>query len=475
MIDMVRRHEIQVLRRAGYSLAETAAFVGVSQSTVQRVEAERPVTTFETAVERIRRRVGRPSTAEPWRVSLVAELAREPDVMALELLRRARQNGYAGGKSALYALIKQLRPRRSRPMVRFEGLPGEFSQHDFGEVEVRYLDGRQRRVHFFASRLKYSRWVQVSLVPDEQVETLVRALVDHFAAWGGVPLLAVFDRPKTIALGWSKDGRVTEWNPTFAGVALDLALGVELCWPSSPEQKGAVENLVGWVKGSFFKQRRFVDDEDLSQQLATWHEEVNSQRPSRATGVVPAVRLAEETPRLRPLRVRPDELVLRIPVVVGATGYVRHASQPYSMPPESIGLGGTLYLGRETVRIVAGRYEAVHERRHTPGAPATLPEHRAQRVAAVSGTRARRYMKREHLLGLGGAALTYLTELVHRRPGLWIRDVDRLHELLDQHGDDALRTAFARGLSDGVFGHEYIAHELATTPRLHATQTEPGR
>jgi len=277
-----------------------------------------------------------------------------------------------------------------------------------------------------------------------------------------VPLLAVFDRPKTIALSWGKDGRVTEWNPTFAGVALDLGLGVELCWPGSPEQKGAVENLVGWVKGSFFKQRRFLDDEDLGRQLAEWHDGVNTRRPSRATGLVPAERLTEERPRLRPLRVAPEDLVLRFPVVVGATGYVRHAAQPYSMPPESIGLGGTLYLGRDTVRIVAGRHEAVHRRRPAPGAPATLPEHRAQHVAAVSGTRARRYMKREHLLALGGDALAYLTELVHRRPRLWVRDVDRLHELLDRHGDEALRGAFARGLADGLFGYEYVAHDLAT-------------
>ena len=47
------------------------------------------------------------------------------------------------------------------------------------------------------------------------------------------------------------------------GVALDLGLGIEVCWPLSPEQKGSIENLVGWVKGSFFKQRRFLDDADL--------------------------------------------------------------------------------------------------------------------------------------------------------------------------------------------------------------------
>ena len=36
---------------------------------------------------------------------------------------------------------------------------------------------------------------------------------------------------------------------------------------TAPQQKGSIENLVGWVKGSFFKQRRFVDEEDLRTQL----------------------------------------------------------------------------------------------------------------------------------------------------------------------------------------------------------------
>ncbi len=52
---MVRRHEIQVLRRAGHTLAETAELVGVSQSVVRRVEAEAPVGNFDTAAERTSR------------------------------------------------------------------------------------------------------------------------------------------------------------------------------------------------------------------------------------------------------------------------------------------------------------------------------------------------------------------------------------------------------------------------------------
>src|SRR5262245_12800851 len=193
MIDMVKRHEIHVLRRAGHGQAEVARLVGVSKRTVERVDGEEKVVDFDTEAERTRRRVGRPSTAEPFRSFLVSELLGQPDVLAVELLRRARNAGYTGGKSALYELVKELRPERPRPVVRFEGLAGEFSQHDFGHVDVRYLDGRSERVHFFASRLKYSRWVQVSLVENERVEALVRAMVDHFAAWGGVPLVCVFD------------------------------------------------------------------------------------------------------------------------------------------------------------------------------------------------------------------------------------------------------------------------------------------
>jgi hypothetical protein len=59
-----------------------------------------------------------------------------------EVLARLRQQGYTGGKTAVYDLVRQLRPPKPVvPLVRFEGLPGEFSQYDFGQRRVRYADG----------------------------------------------------------------------------------------------------------------------------------------------------------------------------------------------------------------------------------------------------------------------------------------------------------------------------------------------
>ena len=73
----------------------------------------------------------------------------------IEILCRLRdEHAYRGGKRAVYELVRWLRPPAVAPLVRFEGVPGEFSQHDFGQVDVRYTSGVIERVHFFASRLK---------------------------------------------------------------------------------------------------------------------------------------------------------------------------------------------------------------------------------------------------------------------------------------------------------------------------------
>src|SRR5690606_22587333 len=226
--------------------------------------------------------------------------------------------GFAGRKSAFYSLVAGVRERRpSAPIVRFEGLPGEFSQHDFGQVDVRFVDGRTKRVHFFASRLKYSRFAAVTIVDDEKTETLVRTLVRHFVAFGGVPLLAVFDRPRTIVTKSGRGRLVEEFNSTFAQVMLELGVGAEMCAPRSGNQKGAVEHLVKWVKNSFFKWQKFADQADLEAKLAAWVDEVNHRTASRATGEIPETRRQQELERLRPVCIVPDDLALRVPVFVG--------------------------------------------------------------------------------------------------------------------------------------------------------------
>jgi transposase len=454
VIDAMTRHEIQVLRAAGIAEQVVAQRTAVSVRSVERISQEPPVTGPIRTV-----RVGRPALTAAWADRVVGWLTEDRALPGMEILRRAHEAGYAGGKSALYELIRRLRPTPTVPVVRFEGVPGEFSQHDFGQTDVRYVDGRTERVHFFASRLKWSRAVDVRLVPNEQEEALVRALLRSFEAFGGIPLVTVWDNPKTVVQ--ARQGDLIVWNAVFGQVALDYRFAPELCWPRAAQQKGAVEQLVGWVKRSFFTCRRFHDRADLERQLTAWLLDVNTVRPSRATGSIPAVRLAEERARLRPLPIAPRAYALKIPVVVSAQGRVRHAGVDYSMPADTLGQTATLHLYEDRLEIVTKTGAVVKHPRRARGA-SILPEHRAALLDRVHGARGQLYFQRQSLWELGPPAEAWLTELVHRRPARWRPDVEACFALLQDYGPTALQDAFAWGVRHGAIGAEYVRTRLAT-------------
>lgn len=462
MFDSMKRHAVQVLKGAGIPVDEIARITQASRRSVQRIGKEIPVQVVPVDTPSGTRGVGRPSTAAPFSNAIVEIFKSSPELPSVEVLRLVRQKGYTGGKSALYELVAQLRPEKTvDPVVRFEGVAAEFSQHDFGHVRVAYDNGQVETVHFFASRLKFSRWAHVALVPNERIEALIRAFMLGLESFGGVPLVCVFDNPKTIAL--KHHGPFIEWNPTFAQVPLDLRFAAELCTPGRANEKGSVENLVKWVKGSFFKVRRFHDRADLERQLVEWLKETNETRASRATGVPPAARIEEERARLRPLPYRALDYPLRIPVTVGVTAMVEYDKVRYSMPAKSIGMPGTLFLYPDRVRIVARHFEIDHPRRPDVGQTCYRPEHRAQLLAEVSGQRGKLYLKRQQLLELGQPAMDLLTEIVHARPRTWKGDVEKLHDLLVSKGPQALLAAIGEALARRLFGAEYVADLLRVT------------
>jgi hypothetical protein len=94
------RHEIQVLRGAGISERRVAEQTGVSLRSVERISQQPPITS------RIRTtRVGRPAQTAGWADHVAGWLAEDRHVPGMEILRRAHEAGYAGGKSALFELI----------------------------------------------------------------------------------------------------------------------------------------------------------------------------------------------------------------------------------------------------------------------------------------------------------------------------------------------------------------------------------
>src|SRR5262245_40795399 len=105
------RHEIQILRAAKMAQQAVAAATDVSVRRVRRIEQEAPVTTSDTAALIAARRVGRPSSAAPWTVLVKSWLQEDHGLPGVEILRRLRdEQAYRGGKSAVYELVRRLRP-----------------------------------------------------------------------------------------------------------------------------------------------------------------------------------------------------------------------------------------------------------------------------------------------------------------------------------------------------------------------------
>ena len=403
---------------------------------------------------------GRPSCAEPFRHQVATLLESESELSTVELLRRCRESGYTGGKSAFYDLVKSVRKPSvgAEPIVRFEGVPGEYAQFDFGERWIEYVDGTRRKVIAFVGRLKYSRHVHVEIVPDQKVACL--------EAWRCVPLIWVFDNPKTVRT--SAIGQPIVIHSYLAGLAAELNAAVLLCTPHQPQQKGAVERGVGWFKNGFLAQRRFVDAADLQSQLTAWLVDVNGSRPSDATDVIPGTRLVQEQAALRdrPLPFTAAQFALRLPATVLPTGTVHILGTTYSVDPKRVGAPAMVLLRAAEIEIIIGGSRCVHRRVDFCDLPQRLPEHRREMLGAVFGERKRNSFQRQCLWELGREAQDFLEGLVHRcgadAKG-WYRPVAQLYALLEEHGDSVLREAMAS--AHGAKGHDVPAVVRALRPR----------
>ena len=83
---MLKRHEVEILLKAGHAQIEVARLAGVSLCSVKRIAEEAPVVHVDDAAEREKRRIGRPSIVEDFRKLVVKTLEEKPELPSLEIL-----------------------------------------------------------------------------------------------------------------------------------------------------------------------------------------------------------------------------------------------------------------------------------------------------------------------------------------------------------------------------------------------------
>lgn len=455
MLKPMERLKIHHLRDARLTQEAIASALDVGVRTIRRVLDEPRPTPAELVADQlfVRTPVGRPSTALPMAAFVKARLAVTPELPTIELLRLANVEGYSGGRSAFFDLVKRIRPKKTRePVVRWEGLPGEYAQFDFGQCRVTYEDGAVELIHFFAGRLKYSRYFHLVLTPNEQAETLVRATIRCLGAFQGAPRTLVFDNPTTVRLRPFEKDKPPRLHPLLRGLCAELNVTVELCTPRRGEEKGSVENLVGFAKKSFFAVRKCRDRAHLAAELDGWLREVNQVRPCDATGQIPARRREEEAHRLaqRPIPWTAADYSIVETGVVTPVALVRRKTASYSAPAQLIGVAVTMHIAQNHIDFQAGDQQWRHVRRDGSREIVRLAEHRSDLLAAIHGRRKGNYFRRQCLLELGPEAALFLEHLVHEHDHRsWYPVVQELYGLLGKWPDDQIRMALRLAHDEG--------------------------
>jgi hypothetical protein len=246
------------------------------------------------------RRIMTSTVAASFRTFVLHALACDSRAKTAELLAAARRAGYSGGKTAFYELVAAL---RGAGRVEIEPRAGEICDHDIGDAIV-VLGGARRRVRYLASRLAYSQWLAVSVVAEETPEAIARAMLEAYASFGGMPMLARFARARVVARPAAPR---PEWSISFACFAADLGVGIEI-----PDRSVRAQcSLSRCVRDEFFRDLALSTADELTPRLAAWTEHVNVQTFLPKHDVTAATLFVEEQRRLRPLPVTADALVFR--------------------------------------------------------------------------------------------------------------------------------------------------------------------
>jgi transposase len=454
MLDVMTRSAIKFLKRQGDSNLEIATKVGHHRNTVAKVLAQ-PTDVQPKPRNKLSAAAVFDQQIEKWFDQNI------PVKRMLELAQTDAKHPYTGGHTAFYDYVRKRRVARSlKPSqiaVRFEGLPGEYLQIDWGELR-NFPFTRQglspKTKYFFAARLKYSRYMFVSFQDEMGEETLLRCLVDCFVELVGVPWAVVTDNMKTVTLG-RDDHFKPIWNPAFLALAFEFNFHPEVCAPASGNQKGTVENLVKFVKGNFVAGRSFYDEEDLAAQLATWLHQVNHQRPCEATREVPVELLRIEQPKFGPLPPSATDYGIYDTVVVNREGLVTIQTNRYSVPAELVGQTLTARLFKERVELfVAQKLVASHPRDYGRNGRHIIPQH--FEAAFKTKPRARVMVYRDWLVKLSPVVADYISEICHKQRETMNEQMVALYELAQSLGQAELVAALQLAAQQHLYGAEYV-------------------
>ncbi|MGO0122931.1 IS21/IS408/IS1162 family transposase [Desulfothermobacter acidiphilus] len=332
--------DIEYIRKKHYverwSIRKIARNLGISRQSVRKALAS-------AEMPRYRRTRPRPfPVMDPYRAIILAWL--EADAAAPPKQRHTAKRiydrlveeyGFTGAESTVRRFVRLLKARIPEAYVPLTADWGEQAQVDWGQAVVK-IGGVPTVMHLFCLRLRASGVCFAQAFPTEKLEAFLA-------------------------------GPHRQEHDYFAHLRAHYLFESHFCNPARAHEKGAAENLVGYVRrNALVPVQDFASWEELNAHLLDWCNRDRARRPG----------WPEEQAALHPLPDHPLTCAITRMAVVSRTGLVTFDRNRYSVPCRWVGQTVMVSATWDRVQVMVGEEViAVHQRCYARGQTILELEH----------------------------------------------------------------------------------------------------
>jgi hypothetical protein len=302
-------------------------------------------------------------------------------------------------------------------------------------------------------------------------ETMEHFLACHqnaFAFFGAVPRRVMVDNMKSAVLR-RVVGEDPVLNPRYKDFAAHYGFTISPCSARQPQQKGRVENAVGFVKKNFLAGLERTDFCVLNPAVRQWLDGIANVRLHGTTKRRPVDLFTAEKPALRPLPHAPYDVGQIRPARANNRFRVAFEANSYSVPAEYASALLTLKVYPDVLCIYReDRLIARQVRCYDRHQDFEHPDHPKPLLLQRSRAREQRLLQR--FLSLTPKAEAFYRQLQERRFNA-LHHVRKIVALSEIYGVEKTVRAIQDALEFHAFSSEYIANLLEQYERR---LPEPG-
>ncbi|MBU4479415.1 MAG: IS21 family transposase [Candidatus Omnitrophica bacterium] len=319
--------DIRSMARQGYSQRRISRICGISRVTVKKYLTTQGMPRYEAKERR--------SKLEPYYATIEAWLEQD-EYQASRIYQMLKGVGYSGSERLVRKYVSPLKEKQRRlAYLRFETMPGQQAQVDFGDFQVEGADGSVKTVYCFIIVLGYSRHMYIEFMERCTLQAFLRAHQHAFAFFGGMPKEILYDNMKKVVL--KRRGSEIIWNAEFAGFAGHYGFKPMLTPPYAPWVKGKVERPIHYLREGFWRGYNFSSLAQLNKDVLLWVQTTAFEREHGTTRCIVGNRFSQEQPQLLSLPEKYYDISLRAWRTVQRDCQVCFSANRYVVPHQYVG------------------------------------------------------------------------------------------------------------------------------------------